>query len=145
MYQPYYFNSYMNSYPQSYPQYPQQPMQNSQNIQLQDTTNLNAKYVSGWEEVKNIPYTEKPIMLLDSNSKKLYIKGINEKGDKEIETYSLIEDTKEVSKENTKMPSSVDIDVKIENEINKIKEELQDKITSLENQIKAIKDKKGGN
>ena len=86
MYQPYYFNSYMNSYPQNYSQYPQQLMQNSQNVQPQDFSNLNAKYVSGWEEVKNIPYTEKPIMLLDSNSKKLYIKGINEKGDKEIET-----------------------------------------------------------
>lgn len=145
MYQPYYFNSYMNSYPQSYPQFPQQPVQNSQNIQMQDTTNLNAKYVSGWEEVKNIPYTEKPIMLLDSNAKKLYIKGINEKGDKEIETYSLIEDVKELPKENVKMPSPIDIDVKIENEINKVKEELQDKIISLENQIKSLKDKKGGN
>ena len=145
MYQPYYFNNYMNSYPQSYPQFPQQTVQNSQNIQPQDFSSLNAKYVSGWEEVKNIPYTEKPIMLLDSNSKKLYIKGINEKGDKEIETYSLVEDSKELLKENTKIPSQIDIEVKIENEINKVKEELQDKITSLENQIKAIKDKKGGN
>ena len=145
MYQPYYFNNYMNSYPQSYPQFPQQTVQNSQNIQPQDFSSLNAKYVSGWEEVKNIPYTEKPIMLLDSNSKKLYIKGINEKGDKEIETYSLVEDSKELLKENTKTPSQIDIEVKIENEINKVKEELQDKIASLENQIKAIKDKKGGN
>lgn len=145
MYQPYYFNNYMNSYPQSYPQFPQQTVQNSQNIQPQDFSSLNAKYVSGWEEVKNIPYTEKPIMLLDSNSKKLYIKGINEKGDKEIETYSLVEDSKELLKENTKIPSQIDIEVKIENEINKVKEELQDKIASLENQIKAIKDKKGGN
>ena len=56
MYQPYYFNSYMNSYPQSYPQFPQQTVQNSQNIQSQDFSNLNAKYVSGWEEVKNIPH-----------------------------------------------------------------------------------------
>ncbi|MGN1301214.1 MAG: hypothetical protein ACI4U9_01630 [Clostridia bacterium] len=146
MYQPYYFNNYpqQQSYPQNYPQYPQQMQQPIQPIMQPEVNSLNAKYVSGYEEVKNIPYTEKPIMLLDSNAKKLYIKGLNEKGEKEIETYSLIEDNLSTSTE-LKKTTELDIDIKIENEINKVKDELQGQIKTLENQIKALKGGKAGN
>lgn len=156
MYQPYYMGAYapynqnMNNYQQSYPQFQQpqqqpiqQPVQPVVPQNVGESNTLNAKYVSGWEEVKNIPYTEKPIMLLDANSKKLYIKGMNEKGEKEIETYSLLEDSKEqtLNKNNTK--KEIDINEKIQSEVFKVKEELQNKILTLENQIKDLKNAKG--
>lgn len=157
MYQPYYMGAYapynqnMNNYQQSYPQFqqptPQQQMQQPVQPVVQqsvgESNTLNAKYVSGWEEVKNIPYTEKPIMLLDANSKKLYIKGMNEKGEKEIETYSLLEDNKEQTVSKNSPKKEIDINEKIQAEVLKVKEELQDKILTLENQIKDIKSVKG--
>lgn len=153
MYQPYYMGAYapynqnMNNYQQSYPQFQQpqqQPVQQPVVPQsVGETNTLNAKYVSGWEEVKNIPYTEKPIMLLDANSKKLYIKGMNEKGEKEIETYSLLEDTKGQDETKKSTKKEEDINEKIQAEVLKVKEELQDKISTLENQIKDLKSVKG--
>ena len=153
MYQPYYMGAYapynqnMNNYQQSYPQFQQpqqQPVQQPVVPQsVGETNTLNAKYVSGWEEVKNIPYTEKPIMLLDANSKKLYIKGMNEKGEKEIETYSLLEDAKEQTLNKNVPKKEIDINEKIQAEVLKVKEELQDKILTLENQIKDLKGTKG--
>ncbi len=156
MYQPYYMGAYapynqnMNNYQQSYPQF-QQPQQQPVQQQVQpvvqqnivESNTLNAKYVSGWEEVKNIPYTEKPIMLLDANSKKLYIKGMNEKGEKEIETYSLSEDNKENVEVKKTSEKKEDINEKIQIEVSKVREELQNKILMLENQIKDLKNVKG--
>ena len=156
MYQPYYMGAYapynqnMNNYQQNYPQF-QQPQQQPVQQQVQpvvqqnivESNTLNAKYVSGWEEVKNIPYTEKPIMLLDANSKKLYIKGMNEKGEKEIETYSLSEDNKENVEVKKTPEKKEDINEKIQIEVSKVREELQNKILMLENQIKDLKNVKG--
>ena len=156
MYQPYYMGAYapynqnMNNFQQSYPQFQQQnqqpvqqPVQPMVQQNVGESNTLNAKYVSGWEEVKNIPYTEKPIMLLDANSKKLYIKGMNEKGEKEIETYSLLEDNKEQTQEQKNDKKEIDINEKIELEVSKVKQELQNKILTLENQIKDLKNMKG--
>lgn len=156
MYQPYYMGAYapynqnMNNYQQSFPQFQQpqqqptpQPIQPVVPQNVGESNTLNAKYVSGWEEVKNIPYTEKPIMLLDANSKKLYIKGMNEKGEKEIETYSLLEDNKEKTENKNKPQKEADINEKIQSEVLKVKEELQNKILTLENQIKDLKNIKG--
>ena len=156
MYQPYYMGAYapynqnINNYQQSYPQF-QQPQQQPVQQQVQpvvqqnivESNTLNAKYVSGWEEVKNIPNTEKPIMLLDANSKKLYIKGMNEKGEKEIETYSLSEDNKENVEVKKTPEKKEDINEKIQIEVSKVREELQNKILMLENQIKDLKNVKG--
>lgn len=152
MYQPYYMGAYapynqnMNNYQQSYPQFQQpnqQPVQPVVQQNVVESNTLNAKYVSGWEEVKNIPYTEKPIMLLDANSKKLYIKGMNEKGEKEIETYSLSEDNKENVEVKKTPEKKEDINEKIQIEVSKVREELQNKILMLENQIKDLKNVKG--
>lgn len=152
MYQPYYMGAYapynqnMNNYQQSYPQFQQpnqQPVQPVVQQNVVESNTLNAKYVSGWEEVKNIPYTEKPIMLLDANSKKLYIKGMNEKGEKEIETYSLSEDNKENVEVKKTLEKKEDINEKIQIEVSKVREELQNKILMLENQIKDLKNVKG--
>lgn len=152
MYQPYYMGAYapynqnMNNYQQSYPQFQQPQQQQVQPVVQQnivESNTLNAKYVSGWEEVKNIPYTEKPIMLLDANSKKLYIKGMNEKGEKEIETYSLSEDNKENVEVKKTSEKKEDINEKIQIEVSKVREELQNKILMLENQIKDLKNVKG--
>lgn len=157
MYQPYYMGAYapynqnMNNYQQSYPQFQQptpqqqvqQPVQPVVQQSVGESNTLNAKYVSGWEEVKNIPYTEKPIMLLDANSKKLYIKGMNEKGEKEIETYSLSEDNKGNVETKKNPKKEEDINEKIQIEVSKVREELQNKILTLENQIKDLKNIKG--
>ena len=55
----------------------------------------------------------------------------------------MLEDNKEQTQEQKNDKKEIDINEKIELEVSKVKQELQNKILTLENQIKDLKNMKG--
>lgn len=142
----------MQQMQQVQPQYQQyqQPMQQVQQVQQAPINNqinydFSGSYVKSYEEAKSAPYTDKPVMYLDLENDKLYIKRINEKGTPQTDVYSVVEaesDKKDNKSKSVEVQKN-NFDEKLNSAIQNIKNEYDKKISALENQISEFKNKRG--
>lgn len=153
-----YQNPYFNGVGQM-PYYPYTPYQNnSQPVQqpvqptVQQPTfgrtetnyDFQGNYVKSYEEAKNAPYTDKTMVYLDTENDKIYIKRINEKGSPETSVYLITEPTDEIKTNEKNTDNTVDLEKTFKEEISNLKREYDIKLSNMQEQIKGMKNIKGG-